>query len=89
MSISPQRPQKRKKRIEEGVNFILDYFTRYNNTFTRVISTQALPRGSPKIIRYKNEMFRPYEQPALIDCKVSVSLYQRNLFNMMKIPRKK
>ena len=89
MSISPQQPQRRKKEIEEGINFILNYYPKYN-IFTRAISTQALPRESPIIIHYKNEMFRPYEQSSFIDCKVTVYPFTTEKFiQYHEIPRKK
>ena len=71
MSVLCQRPQKRKKKIKEGINFILNHFHKHD-VFPRAVSTQALPGESPIIIHDENEMFRAYERSGFIDCRVSV-----------------
>jgi hypothetical protein len=71
MSVLRQQPKKRKKKIKEGINFILNHFHKHD-VFPRAISTQALSGKSPVIIHDENEMLRAYEQSGFIDCKVSV-----------------
>lgn len=69
MSVLRQRQsQKRRKKVKEGINFVLNYFPK-DNIFPRAISTQALSREpAVTIVHNKNEMLSVYEQSDFIDC---------------------
>jgi hypothetical protein len=66
MPLSQRQSQKRKKKVKEGIDFVLNHFPK-DNTFPREISTQDLARKPPVIIHNKKEMFRVYEQSDFID----------------------
>jgi hypothetical protein len=70
MPLSQRQSQKRKKKVKQGINFVLNHFPK-DNIFPRELSTQALAGEPPVIIHNKKEMFRVYEQSDFIDCKVS------------------
>jgi hypothetical protein len=52
MSISSQLEKNRKKKIKEGINFILNHFSKYN-VFPGALTAQAFSGGSPVIIYKK------------------------------------
>jgi hypothetical protein len=62
MPLSQRQSQKRKKKVKEGIEFVLNHFPK-DNTYPREISTQDLA-VKPVIIHNKKEMFRVYEQSA-------------------------
>jgi hypothetical protein len=66
MPLSQRQSQKRKKKVKEEINFVLNHLPK-DNTFSREISTQALAGEPPVIIHNKKEMFRVYEQSDFID----------------------
>lgn len=56
MSILRQlESQKRKKKVKEGINFVLNHFPK-DNIFPRAISTQALSRDLAVTIVHNNNM---------------------------------
>jgi hypothetical protein len=63
MPLSQRQSQKRKKKVKEGIEFVLNHFPK-DNTYPREISTQDLAGKPPVIIHNKKEMFRVYEQSA-------------------------
>ena len=89
-----QRSHNRKKKVKEGINFILSYFPKHN-VFPRAICIQALTKELPIIIHNKNEMFRTCEQFDFIGYKVRtypdllLANFQAYFTDRKKIPGKK
>jgi hypothetical protein len=68
--------RKRKKKVKEGMKFVLNHFAK-GNVFPREIASQqsssSFAEPAVTIVNNKNEMLRVYEQSGFIDCKISPS----------------